>query len=204
MSHSVLLTVVGDASSGEGLSLEVETIFFTNLMLLGFEPNKYEKKYRIVFNKNMFKTANTKGMEVIFHFLFQRLDPKKADKEFLSIWPLHGQNRAAFCTKVFNWLQTLREERKIHLLTLQKTVLQTCYGETFYNLLLEFSTYVLRTVLETEHPQYVNDDLPFSARDEFMNGFREEDVLQAPKPLSAIKSMQNVMMVCIFCQDLTY
>jgi hypothetical protein len=189
-----MLTALGVFDDDQ--ALEKDNLWFTNLLLLGFDPINLEKKHRIVFNKDMFKNANVQGMEIVFHFLFNRLDPKKTEKEFMGAWPVYGKGRrTTFRNKVASWLKSLREERKIHMLTLQNTVLQTCYGENFCHILLELSTYALRCCLHNEFPKYVNEELPFCARDEFLAGFWEEDLPHSKNTLSDVKMKQNCMMV---------
>lgn len=59
-------------------NLSVEDAFFTNMMLLGFDPVANEQKHNIQFNGEMFQMPNVKGMEVVFHFLFLKIFPDKA------------------------------------------------------------------------------------------------------------------------------
>jgi hypothetical protein len=65
-------------SSLQSKSNIMEATMFTNLLLLGIDAVEISKKYGIPIGPDMFKSANVKGMEVIFHFLFSCIDPKKA------------------------------------------------------------------------------------------------------------------------------
>ena len=57
--------------------LSVEKMFFSNLLLLGFDTQQNELKYKIPFSHDMFKNPNVKGMEVIIHFLLEHLYPAR-------------------------------------------------------------------------------------------------------------------------------
>lgn len=59
---------------------DCRSLFFTNLLLLKFDLHGNEKKYGIKFSKDMFENPNHIGMEVIFQFLFFKLDAKRTDK----------------------------------------------------------------------------------------------------------------------------
>lgn len=56
--------------------LSIEDAFFNNILLLGIECETIEKKYGCLVNKNMFKTPNKKGMEIILHFLLSKTSPE--------------------------------------------------------------------------------------------------------------------------------
>ena len=58
--------------------LDVREIWFTNMCLLGFKASGSEENY----NKDMFAHINRKGSEDVLHFLFSKLNPKRASEEF--------------------------------------------------------------------------------------------------------------------------
>jgi len=78
------LSSVARGASDRGLSESdpnsAENVFFTNLLLLSFDPHKEEKKHGIPFHPKMFLTTNAKGMQVILYFLLNRLSSEKAKK----------------------------------------------------------------------------------------------------------------------------
>ena len=64
--------------SSHSSSLDVREVWLTNMCLLGFNPASRDDK----FNKDMFAHINRKGSEVVLHFLFSKLDSKRASEEF--------------------------------------------------------------------------------------------------------------------------
>ncbi|KAL0484114.1 haus6 [Acrasis kona] len=142
----------------------------------------------------MFKTANVKGMEVVFYFLLKQLDQKKAEREFDKIWPiLDKKRRIAFRTAVVSWLERLRKEKAIHLVTLQSTLLQTCYGDTFNRLLMVLSTHVLQKRMESDFPEDMNNQ-PIASKVNFLDGFHEDEMLQNSKTLQEVEQKHRVLM----------
>ncbi len=64
--------------SNSSASLDIREIWFTNMCLLGFNISNEEDN----FNKDMFSHINRKGSEEVLHFLFSKLNPKRASEEF--------------------------------------------------------------------------------------------------------------------------
>jgi hypothetical protein len=58
-------------------SLSMEKVFFNNLLLLGFDVQQNEKKYKIAFHHEMFRNPNVKGMEVVLHYLLNQMYPER-------------------------------------------------------------------------------------------------------------------------------
>mmetsp|Transcript_21705 Transcript_21705/g.30372 ORF Transcript_21705/g.30372 Transcript_21705/m.30372 type:complete len:719 (+) Transcript_21705:131-2287(+) len=137
--------------------LSYETAFFTNLLLLGFDVNAEQKKHGIPFTSQMFKTPNSKAMEVVFYFLLIQLDPIKTAQDFKGIWPIHDkQQQREFKIKVLNYLTQLETSdglgKGIPPNLAKASLIQTCSGERFYQLLFFFSTYVLCVQMQKEFP----------------------------------------------------
>nr|CAG4708665.1 unnamed protein product [Naegleria fowleri] len=133
-----------------------ESVLFSNLLLLGFDPNAYEEKYNLAFHKDMFKNTNIKGMEIIMYFLFSKLDMKRTEKDFQQLFPVSDKKqRTAFRSVALQWLKEMKDRGQIYVLNLQPTLLQSAYGENLYTLLLQVSTHVLRTCFEREYPGYL-------------------------------------------------
>lgn len=78
----------------------------------------------------MFKNTNIKGMEIIMHYLFQKLDPKRAEKDFQLLFPVSDKKqRTTFRTVAMQWLKEMKDRGSIYILNLQPTLLQSAYGE---------------------------------------------------------------------------
>lgn len=60
-------------------SVDVETLMWRNVTLLGFDAADAFKRYPgASFGPDMFRKSNPKGLIVITHFLFTRKDPAQA------------------------------------------------------------------------------------------------------------------------------
>ncbi|KAI0223947.1 hypothetical protein LSAT2_024989 [Lamellibrachia satsuma] len=134
-------------------ALDVKQIFFTNLMLLGFDPTTMERKWRILFNKDMFDLPNKKAFEVVMYFLFERLSPTKCRNEFRDCWPVQDKKSEHEFRKVCNnWLmQISKEETDAHLPRIIASTFFAPGGAKFYQLLFCFSKFVLIKVMAQEH-----------------------------------------------------
>jgi HAUS augmin-like complex subunit 6 len=93
--------------------LDVREMFYTNLLLLGFDSATYEEKFRIPVNRDMFVLPNKKGMEVVMHFLFNRLDSHLCYEEFRDCWPvLDKKQEQQFRKTCTLWLSRIAKENK--------------------------------------------------------------------------------------------
>ncbi|KAL9645565.1 hypothetical protein ABK040_000628 [Willaertia magna] len=152
------------------LNIGVDSIFFSNLLLLGFDPAYYEQRYNMPFHKELFKNSNIRGMEIIMYFLFHKLDSKRAERDFQGTVPvIDKKQRTNFRVVALQWLKELKEKGCLQVLNLQPSLLQSAYGENFYNLLLQLSTYVLRCTFEKEFPDYFNNEIPKALYTNFDN-----------------------------------
>ena len=70
----------------------MEKDFWDNLILIGFEIEENERKYKIIFNENMFKKPNPTGLFVILYFLFSKLNLKRTKRDFNTCWPITNDN----------------------------------------------------------------------------------------------------------------
>ncbi|KAG2391773.1 hypothetical protein C9374_013258 [Naegleria lovaniensis] len=165
-----------------------ESVLFSNLLLLGFDPNAYEEKYNLAFHKDMFKNTNIKGMEIIMYFLFSKLDMKRAEKDFQQLFPVSDKKqRTAFRSVALQWLKEMKDRGQIYVLNLQPTLLQSAYGENLYTLLLQVSTHVLKTCFEREYPSYLEKAISKT----FFSNFENMTQLQETK------AAKNVIMLHI-------
>ena len=53
--------------------MEKRTLWYSNLILLGFDTDEVQKKTNIVFTPDMFRVANVKGMEQVVFFFFENI-----------------------------------------------------------------------------------------------------------------------------------
>jgi hypothetical protein len=149
-------------------SLDVKEIWFTNMLLLGFNPEKEEKKHKISFNKDMFKTSHKLGMEVVLHYLFTQLDPQQAYDEFRDCWPVHDKKQdQMFRKRCSNWVAAIsKEEQSSGLPRIVAPLLLSPGGDKFYQLLLSLSTHCLQVAcLKEAKPLKSSVFLPSSITD---------------------------------------
>ncbi|XP_033634752.1 uncharacterized protein LOC117296020 isoform X2 [Asterias rubens] len=158
--------------------LESREIFFTNLLLLGFEPQEAERRHKIPFNRDMFALPNKKAFEVVMHFLFDRLNPAMAHEKFRDCWPIFDKKQEqAFRKAVSNQLSEISAEDPVaNLPRIVPSLFMSPGGDRFYFLLLHFSQYVLYKVIRQE------------------NSKRERDMLQRPKLLPSVSHLGHIML----------
>eukprot|EP00743_Colponemidia_sp_Colp-15_P011284 GILK01012564.1.p1 GENE.GILK01012564.1~~GILK01012564.1.p1 ORF type:complete len:814 (-),score=144.86 GILK01012564.1:37-2439(-) len=136
--------------------MAAEDVMFNSLLLLGFDCESMEKKHRIPFNKEMFshRQGNLKGMEVVIYFLLHRLNPEETERTFRTCWPaLEALQHREFKQLAYTVLQQMEKDGILPPNTLPgKSVLDTAFGERFYNLLFHLSTHALREILKQEFP----------------------------------------------------
>ncbi|XP_023338130.1 HAUS augmin-like complex subunit 6, partial [Eurytemora carolleeae] len=76
-----------------------ETIFYTNLKLLGFEEKE------ITLKPDMFEYSNPKGFQQVTHFLLSLLNLERSKSEFRDCWPpLDKKQEAEYRKKVTVWI----------------------------------------------------------------------------------------------------
>jgi hypothetical protein len=71
------------------MTLCAETVFWNNLLLLGFDSEEYEKKYQMQFNRDMFQKVNVKGMEIVMFFLIGKIEQEPTKTVRRLDFPLH-------------------------------------------------------------------------------------------------------------------
>eukprot|EP01080_Neovahlkampfia_damariscottae_P002486 gene2486-3195_t len=142
----------------------MEQVFWDNIILIGFDINENEKKYKIKFNENMFKKPNPTGLFVLLHFLFTKLNSKRTKRDFNGIWPLDNNNSSKdkFLQISCDWLSELdlmknignQESNKIF-----KSNLKSCHGTKLYHILWSFSALILRKMTNNSfcHDNLLNE-----------------------------------------------
>lgn len=63
-------------------SKEYREVWFTNMLVLGFDPAASEEKFKVTFQKDMFVHINKKGSETVLYFLFSKFNSHLAYEEF--------------------------------------------------------------------------------------------------------------------------
>ncbi|XP_022252812.1 uncharacterized protein LOC106468735 [Limulus polyphemus] len=126
-------------------------VFFTNLLLLGFDPVGMEKKHKISFKRDMFQLPNMRAFQVVSHFLFTKLDPQTSKDVFRTCWPAFDKKQEQeFRKACYNWLTKInREDSEANFLRFGPSLFLSPGGDRFCDLYLAFSRYVLWKVLKT-------------------------------------------------------
>jgi HAUS augmin-like complex subunit 6 N-terminus len=137
------------------MSLQVEQLWFQNMLLLGFDVEQESKNHRLDIAPSMFRRANVKGFEVVFHFLFSKASQKKANEVFRHLWPVLDKTQSReFKTWLCTWLTELDQAHHLPPGCFRRSTLTSASGERFYQLLWHTSTYVLQTVFERDLAKY--------------------------------------------------
>ncbi|KAI9322247.1 HAUS augmin-like complex subunit 6 N-terminus-domain-containing protein [Dichotomocladium elegans] len=132
-----------------------KTVFLNNLQLLGFHARDhaiglYE---HVVFDENMFSHANNvKAFIATSHFLFTKLNPRRARRVFQTCWPIVEFRRQSreYVTAAFRWLEDLRRDNCLmpNDLVLRKSLFEDCRGQKMETIMMALSTYVLQGKVE--------------------------------------------------------
>ncbi|XP_033123992.1 mucin-17-like [Anneissia japonica] len=153
------------------------SIFFSNILLLGFEPGAMEAKYSIPFTKDMFAMPNKKAFEVVMYFLLTRLNPALAKERFRVCYPVCDKKQEQlFRRAVTNWLTEItKDSGEAYLPRIAPSLLMSPSGDKFYNLLLHLSAHVLTVVAKSSH------------------GLKSRDLLQRPRLVPSSIHLGSVM-----------
>ncbi|CAH1254811.1 HAUS6 [Branchiostoma lanceolatum] len=133
--------------------IDMREMFFTNLLLLGYDPTAMEAKHKIPFSRDMFALPNKKAFEVVTHYLFNRLDPIMAREAFRDCWPIYDKKgEQQFRRTVNNWMtQISREDAEANLPRIVASLFMSPGGDRFYNLMLHFSAFVILKATQVEN-----------------------------------------------------
>ncbi|CAG8546768.1 959_t:CDS:2 [Diversispora eburnea] len=147
-----------------------KSIYWTNLILLGFNPTELViligretigtySSILVELNKDIFTrgyTANSvKAMELIMYFLFLKLNDFMTRERF-KCWPiLDSASSKTFRNIAFNWLEQLKKDGNLEKdIVIRRSAFDECQGERFERIIMAFSNYVLKVVLERDYEQY--------------------------------------------------
>ncbi|KAJ3149630.1 hypothetical protein HDU89_003683 [Geranomyces variabilis] len=151
---AVAVPVTGHGShNGAESALDMRTIFWTNLLLLGFNPPDYPN---VELHAQIFAgrggPSAAKAMEIIAHFLFTTLDTQAAQERLAKCWPIIDRNQSRdFRIAVVKWFETLKRDGKLPAdVSVRKSYFDECRGERFERALLALSNCVLKQALRRE------------------------------------------------------
>lgn len=147
------MAVAGEVDALPG----VRDNFYTNLLLLSFNPTQSEMKYKIVFDKHMFDLPNKKGMEVVMQFLLWKLDEDLWRAQFRDCWPVFDKKQEQqFRKNCSEWIARISKEAPNSDLprssAMTMGVLMSPGGEKFYQFIRSFSTHILEDSLKKNAP----------------------------------------------------
>ncbi|XP_023933108.1 HAUS augmin-like complex subunit 6 [Lingula anatina] len=155
-----------EAKKPLGVSLDptdMRQVFFTNLLLLGFDTGAMESQYKIPFNRDMFALPNKKAFEVVMYFLFNKLDPVLCRETFRDCWPVIDKKVEQLFRKACNnWLTMIAkviEEKDAHLPRIVASTFMSPGGDRFYQLMFNFSRYVILRTIKNDHGLKTRDML---------------------------------------------
>ncbi|XP_065640078.1 HAUS augmin-like complex subunit 6 isoform X1 [Hydra vulgaris] len=125
---------------------DIREIFYSNLLLLGFDAETYEVQYRIPFNRDMFSLPNRKCMEVVVYFLFKKLNKESTLEIFRNCWPIiDKKSEQEFRKQTIDWITRIKkDDPECNLPNITPSLLITPSGEKFYQFLFYFSVYTLK------------------------------------------------------------
>lgn len=125
----------------------------------------------IYIYRNMFDLPNMKGLEVVLHFIFHKLNPEKAEAEFRDCWPVYDKKLGQIFRRVCSqWFAAISrddprsglprqgaslllfpEGMSVSQYTVYNIFNMTFLGKKLYNLLLNFTHYCLKSLLLQAH-----------------------------------------------------
>ncbi|CAG8549952.1 7248_t:CDS:10 [Acaulospora morrowiae] len=143
------------------------SIFWSNLVLLDFDPSELAvgAYSTIDFDKDVFAKGysnSVKAMELIVYFLFRKLDEAQAKEKF-TCWPcLDLTSSKIFRNVAYTWLENLKKEGFLGNkdIILRRSAFDECQGDRFERVIMVFSNYVLKVVLERDYQQYSGESAP--------------------------------------------
>lgn len=124
-----------------------ETLIYDNMKLLGFNFEDIDE--------GSLSRLNSKSMSRIFHFLLTKLDERRAINEFRECWPISNSiQQEKYFQILSSWLSELNLMENIGGLhgesnKVNKSVLKSCHGPKFIEILFSLSSLVMRKVSKT-------------------------------------------------------
>ncbi|XP_051757185.1 HAUS augmin-like complex subunit 6 isoform X1 [Ctenopharyngodon idella] len=121
------------------------------LLCLEFRPDTVTKNIKhLNLGMNMFDKPNKEAFYIVIRFLFDKLNPTRAQDVFRLCWPIWDHKRDAEFRKVaFAWLQEIANEEGNTFPKVAASHLLSAFGPRFINLMLHLSKYVMLKTLKT-------------------------------------------------------
>ncbi|KAJ3185833.1 hypothetical protein HDU85_001202 [Gaertneriomyces sp. JEL0708] len=145
-------------------ALSYRSLFWNNLMLLGFDPKAQDETVHIHQDVFVGNAGAGRAMEVITHFLFNLLDSRLAQERFAACWPVIDRSQSReYRNAVVKWLESLKKEGHLPLdVVVRRSYFEECRGARFEQVLLALSNHVMTVVLTR---QYGCEPYRFSSSD---------------------------------------
>ncbi|XP_016359937.1 HAUS augmin-like complex subunit 6 isoform X3 [Sinocyclocheilus anshuiensis] len=121
------------------------------LLCLEFRPDTVSKNIKhLNLGMNMFDKPNKEAFYIVIHFLFNKLNPARAQVVFRHCWPIWDRKGDAEFRKVaFSWLQEIANEEGNAFPKVAASHLLSAFGPRFINLMLHLSKHVMLKTLKT-------------------------------------------------------
>uniref|UniRef100_A0A8C2JSB3 HAUS augmin-like complex, subunit 6 n=1 Tax=Cyprinus carpio TaxID=7962 RepID=A0A8C2JSB3_CYPCA len=121
------------------------------LLCLEFRPDTVSKNIKhLNLGMNMFDKPNKEAFYIVIHFLFNKLNPARAQDVFRHCWPIWDRKGDAEFRKVaFSWLQEIANEEGNAFPKVAASHLLSAFGPRFINLMLHLSKHVMLKTLKT-------------------------------------------------------
>uniref|UniRef100_A0A672PTX9 HAUS augmin-like complex subunit 6 N-terminal domain-containing protein n=1 Tax=Sinocyclocheilus grahami TaxID=75366 RepID=A0A672PTX9_SINGR len=121
------------------------------LLCLDFRPDTVSKNIKhLNLGMNMFDKPNKEAFYIVIHFLFNKLNPARAQVVFRHCWPIWDRKGDAEFRKVaFSWLQEIANEEGNAFPKVAASHLLSAFGPRFINLMLHLSKHVMLKTLKT-------------------------------------------------------
>ncbi|XP_051560036.1 HAUS augmin-like complex subunit 6 isoform X2 [Myxocyprinus asiaticus] len=121
------------------------------LTSLEFKPDTAVKNIKhLNLGINMFDKPNKEGFYIVSHFLFEKLNPTRAQEAFRHCWPVWDHKcNAEFRKVTLGWLQEIAREEGSSFPKVAASHLLSPSGPRFINLMLHLAKHVMLKALKT-------------------------------------------------------
>ncbi|XP_058637100.1 HAUS augmin-like complex subunit 6 isoform X3 [Onychostoma macrolepis] len=121
------------------------------LLCLEFRADTVSKNIKhLNLGMNMFDKPNKEAFYIVIHFLFNKLNPTRAQDVFRHCWPIWDRKGDVEFRKVaFSWLQEIANEEGNAFPKVAASHLLSAFGPRFINLMLHLSKHVMLKTLKT-------------------------------------------------------
>ncbi|XP_056318197.1 HAUS augmin-like complex subunit 6 [Danio aesculapii] len=104
----------------------------------------------LLFYRSMFDKPNKEAFYIVIHFLFNKLNPTRAQDVFRNCWPVWDHKSDAEFRKVaFAWLQEIANEEGSAFPKVAASHLLSAFGPKFINLMLHLAKHVMLKTMKT-------------------------------------------------------